>query len=257
VAAFHRLLPWTSYSSDRRANATALGDGKGCLTKASSSFRVFVVYGDRFWRACAVAMAKSQSMLAIVNKVLSPPRAGYTQYWLHALVGEILPDRLQWSHRVRRCSVEMRGFVNCYQNASSWRCFATARKIGKAFQDMAGTFRRKEGAMGLSLPGPHSSSRPQARIRLPYDATAQLVQTHRHLSFHTNILLFTIMAHHVVSSRRDSTAVPAQTYIARVGVSLCLPSLNHRKTGTREHSHNELRHALSSRYLRCVYKLSP
>jgi hypothetical protein len=163
VAAFHRVLPCASYSRDLRANATALGDGKACLTKASSSFRVFVVYGDRFWRACAVAMAKSQSMLAIVSRFSSPPRAGHTQYWLHALVGGILPDGLQWSHRVMRCSVEMRGFVNCYQSTSIGRCFATARKIGKAFQGMAGTFRSREGAMGLSLPGLHSSSQPQAR----------------------------------------------------------------------------------------------
>jgi hypothetical protein len=175
VAAFHRVLPCVSYASDRRANATAFGEGKGCLTKASSSFSVFVVYGDRFWSACEVAMAKSQSMLAIVNRIWSPPRAVHTQYWLHALVGGILPDRLQRGHRVRRCSMEMRGFVNCYQDTSFWRCFATACKIVKTFRDMAGTFRRKEGAMGLSLPGPHSSSQPQARRQLPCNVTAQLL----------------------------------------------------------------------------------
>lgn len=68
MAAFHRLLPCASYSRDLRANATALGEGNGCLTKASSSLKVLVVNGDRSWSACAVAIEKSQAMLAIANK---------------------------------------------------------------------------------------------------------------------------------------------------------------------------------------------
>jgi hypothetical protein len=66
------MMPCVSYSFDLRASATALCDGKGCLTNASSSLNVFVVIGDRSLSVFAVVIAKSSSMSATVTYIQLP-----------------------------------------------------------------------------------------------------------------------------------------------------------------------------------------